>query len=788
MEPRDLMSRLMTEGPNRPLLASAYPDDLNEKVGSMSDEEAMRKIGQRTSWTSRLLALLMIGGAVGLGYFYVARNEAYEGRQDLLDAAGQFEPGSPEMLAKVREALETSTYPDVKVRAIKNLSHFDDAGAVPLYIKELATPGVVRAHAAIALSRLGSPAADSAKPELLKALATADESDRPQIVWALAVLKEPNATDAILEEFVQGRLQKQEDFDPKVITEAIGIQKLSSPELTGNEQMPIRALVAMALAEAASPDVVDPLVRMIQRPDEETEVVRAAVAGLGRAGDARAAQPLFQLMQSRADMRQSVIDALKKSTAAPQLAVLLKEAKEPATQRDLVVLLRGTHDPRGADALASLTGSEDLDIRVETAHGLAELGDPRAVEPLIALARDQDDTTGNDAVDALRRLGRPEAAGPLMEMFTEFPHRKAAIMRALGATGAMQAGPLLEKELAGDDVGSAAKALGQLKYEKAFGKLVSMVTKPKGMDFSKPSVVTEVAYRTRFEAIQGLRYFGKPDPKAAAELIKVIEDPTDDFRLADAAGIALGQLADDKIYATIIEKIRNTELDERVRVAYAQGLWVKPNNELAKQLLGMINANQPAAIRRVAALAVGYAGDPSNGQQLSTLLESEGTRRDAAIAIVLGGGGVEPAKKLLELLKDDRDLREVLQMEVLNAENDNFNLLTEEMFTSGQIWRRLLVGEVLREGTSEQNAYTYYITQTIARLGLGWEGPGGVSALEIRKHLYDALIGSDAELRRLAASCFAQMNERGLLLAARDAGNTEARQELMRLDRPRIAS
>ncbi len=785
MEPRDLMSRLMTEGPSRPHLASAYPDDLNQKVGMMSDEEAMRKIGQRTSWTGRILGLLMIGGAVGLGYFYVQRNAAYESRENALDAAGQFEPGSPEMLAKVREALETTSYDDVKVRAIKNLAHFSDAGAVPALIKELANPGVVRAAAASALAKIGSPAADSAKPELVKALTTADERDRPQLVWALAVLKEPSASQAILDEFIKGLLQKQAGFDPKVITEAIGIQKLSSPELTGHDQMPVRALVAMALSEAASPEVVDPLVRMIQRSGEETEVVRAAVAGLGRAGDARAAQPLFQLMQSRAEMRQSVLDALKKSTAAPQLAVLLKEAKDPVTQRDLVTLLRGTHDPRSADALAALVASEDLDTRIETAHGLADLGDPRAIEPLIALARDPDDSTGNEAVDALRRLGRPEAADALMAMFTEFPHRKASIMRALGATGAMQAGPLLEKELAGDDVGSAAKAIGQLKYEKAYAKLVSMVVKPKGMDFSKPSVITEVPYRNRFEAIQGLRYFGKPDPKAAAELMKIIEDETDDFRLGDAAGIALGQLADEKIYAMILEKIRNTTLNERVRVAYAQGLWVKPNQALAKQLLPLIDGTQPAAVRRVAALAIGYAGDPSNGDQLVGLLENEATRRDAAIAIVLGGGGTAPATKLLEKLKDDRDLREVLQMEVLNAENDNFNLLTEEMFTNGQVWRRLLVGEVLRTGTSEENAYTYFFTQTIARLGLGWEGPGGVSARDIRRHLYDALIGSDAELRRLAAACLSQMNERGLLLAARDAGNSEARQVLLDLDRPR---
>ena len=90
----------------------------------------------------------------------------------------------------------------------------------------------------------------------------------------------------------------------------------------------MRALVAMALSEAASPQVVDPLVRLIQNSDEDAEAVRAAVSGLGRTGDPRAAAPLFSLMQKRPEMRQSVIDALAKSTAAPQLAVLLGQANE----------------------------------------------------------------------------------------------------------------------------------------------------------------------------------------------------------------------------------------------------------------------------------------------------------------------------------------------------------------------------------------------------------------------------------------------------------------------------
>jgi hypothetical protein len=262
-----------------PLRASAYPEDLDALTAGMSDDEALRKIGSRTTPAGRILAILMVVGVAGMAYFYIQGSKKFEARMDGLKEAGALQGDA--MLAKLRDVLATSTYDDVKVRAIKNLGHFKDKQAVPLLVNELKKPGVVRAQASSALAAIGSPEADAAKPALLAALPSTDEKDRSQVVWALAVLKEPGAADAILQEFVRGIWQKQDDFDPKIITEAIGIQKLSSPELTGHNDKPVRALVAMALSEAASPAVVPALVRMLKRPGEDPEVIRAAVAGIG---------------------------------------------------------------------------------------------------------------------------------------------------------------------------------------------------------------------------------------------------------------------------------------------------------------------------------------------------------------------------------------------------------------------------------------------------------------------------------------------------------------------------
>jgi HEAT repeat protein len=765
------------------LRASAYPEDLDTLASGMSDEEALRKIGSHTTMTGRILTILMLVGAVGLGYFYMQSSKKYDSRMDGLKEAGGLQGDA--MLAKLRDILASTTYDDVKVRAIRNLGHFKDKQAVPLLIEQLKAPGVVRAQAASALAAIGSPDAESAKPALLAALPTSDVTDRSQVVWALAVLKEQGASDAILTEFVRGIWQKQDDFDPKIITEAIGIQKLSSPDMTAHADKPVRALVAMALSESASPAVVPALVRMLKRPDEDPEVIRAAVAGIGRAGDPSAAADLFALMTQRADMRQSVLDALGRSTAAPQLATLLGQAKDATTKRDLVRLLRKTYDPRSADAFAALVADADEDVRVESAQGLAELGDARAVPPLVELAKSESDDSANDALDALRQLGSPEAAPGLMPLLAQFPQRKASIMRALGTSHAIAAGPAIQKELKGDDVGAAAKSLAQMPYDKAYGTLVSMLKRDKKIDFSRPSVVSEMAYRNRFEAIQALAYFGRPDPKAIKEMVTIIEDPQDDGRLGMAAGSAMGQMADPATQEMMLGKVADSKLDERMRTAYVNGLWRKPNATLAPKLIALFSGNTPGGVKLAAALAIGYAGNPATDDAILKLLDDANLRRYAAIATVLGGSPAN-AHRLLEVLPDDRDAEEILRGAVNSNEDDNFNLLLEPMFASGQIYRRLQVAQTLKEGNPLNNtSYSYAFTQICTRLVAGWDGPSGVSARWIRAELYKQLTTGSPEQRKLVAATFVGMNMRGLLLAARDAGIKEAREALLNMDRPK---
>jgi hypothetical protein len=153
------------------------------------------------------------------------------------------------------------------------------------------------------------------------------------------------------------------------------------------------------------------------------------------------------------------------------------------------------------------------------------------------------------------------------------------------------------------------------------------------------------------------------------------------------------------------------------------------------------------------------------------------------------GGSEAGGRKLLEVLPQDRDAEEILRGIVNSNEDDNFNLMLEPMFASGQIYRRIRVAQILKDGNPLTNiAYSYAFQQVSARLVAGWDGPLGVSPRWVRAELYKQLTTGTPEQKKLVAAAFVGMNMRGLLLAARDAGVKEAREALLNMDRPKASS
>lgn len=761
-------------------------------LSAIDDDKVLKKMGTHTTLVGRIVGPVLLIGIAAVLYIVFTGNEAFEKRMDGVEACGS-QPDEAGMLACLRTEFKNTKFEDVKHRILKNLAIFGDKEALPLFVEGLDEPGLVRREAALGLAKVGLPDAEVGRKKLLAVLPDTDEQDRNQVVWALAVLGEGGAAEAILEAFTRGALQDQPGFSPKIITDVLGFQRLSSEALLTHEEESVRQLTAAALAELASPEVIEPLGKLIDaelaraEDKQSTEVLRTAAAGLGRTGDARAAQPLFALLDKKPSVRAGVLDALAKSTGAPALAVMVTQAREAGLKRDLVRLVAESYDRRAIPTLAALLNEEDEEIRDDAAVALANFGDVRCLDVLLANAKSEDDAKATEALRALKALANPAATPGLLDLLPanacppepgpDMPqgcYRQATILAALGTAGDASAGKRVEMALDGQDAPAAAQALGQLQYEPAYRELKKRVVRPANLEMAasnaaERSLANEDVLQKRKGAIIAMGWYGRGE--AAEPLMKVVEDEADDFELRGLAASALGKVADADTMATVVQKVRDTSVPENTRRYYLRALWQKPFAQLSGDLLSIMESDAPTGIRRAAAFAVGYAAVPANDERLMTMLEAERSRGEAALAIALGGGP-DAVRKLIEALANDRETREVIQATML-SEDDRLNLVTQEMFETGQIWRRLSAARQLRDGVGEDK-FTSTWSKTVAVLKSGWEAPGGADARFIRGKLYDSLSAGQAPNADMAAEIFGEMPLRGLLIQARDEGGAGA--------------
>ncbi|MCC7535705.1 MAG: HEAT repeat domain-containing protein [Deltaproteobacteria bacterium] len=754
--------------------------------GGLDVLEDVKRIEQRTSSAGRLAALgaivlLVVVGGVGLfvGRGYWTRWDEWQQVRSL-----PLEQQPP----KLRDILARTSYDDVRQEIIAELAMMRDVESVPHFIEALDTPGIVRREAAKALSAIGSPRADSAKPKLLAVLPSVTDVDREAVVWALAVLNEPQALDAILREFTAGNLQDEEGFEPRIITRVVGRERLAS--LVGHESHAVRMLVAQALSEIASGEVVPPLIQLLG--DSDGEVVRQAAAGLGRTGDPRSGPPLVALMQKQPRMREGIMESLRQSTSALGLGTVLPAVTDPRTRRELVKMIREAHDPRAGDILAAQLTSDDPEIRSHAAMGLAEIGDARAVAPLAQLMQDTSDEaerTTVGAINALGDLGDRSAMQPLLRLLPRYSYRRAVILKALGACGDAAIGPTVAPLLDSDDSAAAAQALARVRYDGTYRDILTMATRPPQLDMSERSRANEEILIDRTGAIRALGWYGRAE--AADTLITIVKDPQDDIMLLRGlAAEELGSVANAQVQQRVLAEITNAQTDPYAREQLVHAFWRRPSAELAPRLLELMRPPQSAEVRRSAAIAVGYAAVPALREPLREMLADAEGRRYAAIAIILGGDAAS-ARALMRVFAEDRETLELTQQYITNQENDWFTFITQQHLESGTFWARLAVTRALRdgiqiEGRREPAAFSWAWEQFIDRLKSGSAVvPDGLNARAIRRALWDGLRGDDAERRTLAAEALGAMMERGLLLASRDLGGNgseEARSVLRRMN------
>ena len=431
-----------------------------------------------------IVGLLLVAGA-GVFVFLSAKTEAQSMTKEAVNKEIQDIQLLPkaEQLPRWRTWAEAENEPRLQQEAYIHLSWDKDTQSIPAIAKGLGSVDhAVRGTAAMALVGFGTPAADAAKPALLKALGESSSADKPQICWALVALKESSAFDKIMDEYRQGhlasitRLDGFPAFDAEMLASLVSIDKLAA--MSGDESDSVRQLVATTLSKSGDAKWTDTLIKLVQ--DKQVEVAREAAVGLGKIGNDKATQPLVSaLVKADKASREKFLQALRDGIGDTGLVLAIQTVQHTSADtekfqtKQLFDMMRELQDPRGADALyAYIQTNPKPHWKFEAAMRMAEIGDVRAAEVLgwrmqqdpLKLYNDVDwpelRRDDNERVYAARHLAdlaaiHPEKRDYLLKtaepgvLYWVDPENKpqphANGMRFLAAVGSQKAIPMLEK-------------------------------------------------------------------------------------------------------------------------------------------------------------------------------------------------------------------------------------------------------------------------------------------------------------------------------------------------------
>jgi HEAT repeat protein len=546
-----------------------------------------------------------------------------------------------DQLPRWRKWADVENEPRLEQEAFVHLAWAKDKASIPAMIKGLANPDhAVRGTAAMALVDFGSPDADNAKPVLLKALQEADESDKPQICWALVALKESSAFDAVLAEYKLGHLASVQRldgfpaFDTNKLAGLVTLDKIAS--LAGDQSESVRQLVATTLSNDADPKWTDTLITLVQDPS--VEVAREAAVGLGKIASEKAMQPLVTaLSKADKDSREKFLQALRDGVGANGLVLAIKTVshEKPDTEKfqtkQIFDMLKDLEDPRGGDALyAYIQTNPKPHWKNEAAMRLAEIGDVRAAEALgwrmeqdpLKLYNDVDwpelRRDDNERVYAARMLAdlailHPEQRAYLLKVAEpgvlswvdpeNKPQPHANGMRFLAVVGSQKALPMLIKWADPKDklpaegaqppfpetwatAQSALRYLGWTRAPRAWGILEKQLHRrnPK-LDVSWDSLMqgglTILGMTLRaigVGAAEGFAQWG--DPRAYDDMLKYIEDPKENEQSRMETCSSLSWVATDDEMKSIVAKVHGiTGTDPKsnlLRQCYLETLVHKP--------------------------------------------------------------------------------------------------------------------------------------------------------------------------------------------------------------------
>lgn len=732
-----------------------------------------------------------------------------------------------EALPKYREWAK-SDVTKLQEEGFTQLAWAKDQEGLALIIKGLESGDHrVRGTAATALLEYGSPAADAAKPALLKALKEADASDKPQIAWALAALHEGSAFDEVMAEYRAGHLAKVQRldgvpaFDPELLAGMVSLDKLAS--LAGDESESVRQLVATVLSRQADPKFTSVLIKLVE--DKEIEVAREAAVGLGKIANEEAMAPLLgALSKADKDSRQKFLEALRDGVGGKGLVLALKSVQKNTADTErfqtklIFDMIASLEDPRAADLLAQYIETDPHPHwKTEAAIRLAAIGDLRAVptlswrmkqEPPILYGKVQEEKRlwGDDdkeRVVAARMLAdlailypdkRPEIRAQAYDgvryWITDKPQPHANGLRFMAAAEANDILPKMRAWANPKDpfpkVGqqefppswataqSALRYIGWMKDPQSWNTLETQLRRrPADVDATMEALlqgglaVMGMTLRAiGVGAAHGFAQWG--DPKAFPLLVKYIEDRQNNEQSRIEACFSLAWVATDEQMKQVVAKVKEFDKPDPktqlIRGCYLETLIRRPVPEATAGLVDLLDGKSELEVQHQAARAIGFGGlTPPIAAQLMEKLKDPATRNDAALALLLGADEDTARRTIVSYQDVDKAALEELKV----IYNQTFGYWSDKNYEDGDVarWiRNAQAASRVKLGDALQDWPRLILARGIQ--GIDYDnGPHSLTRVQMRIRLLRDARGADEKKRVDAVRMLKFMNEKGALMA-----------------------
>jgi HEAT repeat protein len=684
----------------------------------------------------------------------------------------------------------------------------------------------VRGTAAQALLEYPIEQASLAKAALLKALGEADDSDKPQICWSLAVIRASEAFDTVLGEYRLGHLAKVQKldqnpaFDSEILANMVPIEKIAS--LSADPSDAVRQLVATVLSKDGDAKWTAQLIKLVTDPS--VEVAREAAVGLGKIGNEQAMGPLLSALEKAdRDSRGKFLEALRDGIGTNGLVLAIKSVSHETPEREkfqtkqLFDMMHELEDPRGADMLAAYIATNPKPHwKTEAALRLAEIGDLRAVAPLAWRLREdplklynniddpelrQDD---NERVVSARMLAdlavlnpdklpdiRAKAEDSVLFWVTDKPQPHANGLRFLAAANSTKALPHLRKW---SDPGvplpkegqqdfpqqwataqSALRYIGWMRDPPSWGLLEKQLNRrPNKVDATMDSLnegglaVLGMTLRALgVGASHGFAQWG--DPKAFGSLTKFVEESNNNEQARIEACFSLSWVATDEQMKEIVKKVHDYSKPDAksaiIRSCYLETLIHRPVPAATAGLLDLLKPDVDIDVRHQTARALGFGGLTKDMiTQLQEKANDANFKADATLALLVGADP-EIASRALVASYEDASAEAMEELKVIY--NQTFGYWSDKNYENGDVTRWIANAEACRH-VKVHGVLQDWPDLILAHAIQGIEfdnGPHSMTRVQFRMRLITDAKGGNEAKRTAAIEILKFMKEKGVLMA-----------------------